>query len=140
MGGYALLGSATASPGPVGALGVYGQWNRFGFCPGLDLRLQGGTENVRGVLTGPRLAYQARGSARIFRPYVELLTGPNELRYYRSYPELRGVTVAGVVGIDIHYYNSVFAWRMIEYSKGDFTGVAGVYPQSISTGIVLHLP
>jgi hypothetical protein len=139
IGGYAVLGGASLSPGPIGAMGIYAQWNRFGLCPGLDLRLQGGLQNVRGGLTGPRLAYQPTGPARIFRPYVEILTGPNEISDYRSYPELRGVTLAGAVGLDLHY-KSAIAWRVIEYTKGDFSGIAGVYPQTISTGIVLHLP
>jgi hypothetical protein len=49
------------------------------------------------------------------------------------------VTLTGVIGVDLHY-DSAFAWRIIEYTKGEFTGVAGVHPQTISTGIVLHLP
>ncbi len=139
MGGYLNVGSASESPGPVAALGVYGQWNRYGWCPGLDLRLQGGSYNVRGVLVGPRLAYQPRGIKRIFRPYVEVLLGPNELRDFQGHPEPRGVTLAGVVGVDIHY-NSAFGWRLIEYTKGDFTGLSGIHPQTISTGLVIHLP
>jgi hypothetical protein len=138
VGGYLNFGSASKSPGPVPAVGVYAQWNRFGWCPGLDLRLQGGSYNVRGVLVGPRLAYQPKGLSRIFRPYIEVLTGPNELPY-SGHPEPRGVTVTGVVGVDLHY-NSHFAWRVLEYSNGDFTGVSGFHPQTVSTGIVVHLP
>jgi len=139
MGVYFNVGAATLSPGPVAAIGVYGQWNRYGWCPGLDLRLQGGSQNVRGVLTGPRLAYQPMGTTRIFRPYAEVLTGPNELRDFNGHPEVRGVTLAGVVGVDIHY-NSAFAWRLIEYTKGEFTGISGSRPQTISTGLLIHLP
>lgn len=139
MGGYLDADSATYSPGPVVAAGTYAQWNRFGWCPGLDLRLQGGSQNVRGVLVGPRLAYQPRGHSWMLRPYVAALFGPNELSDYGGHADLRGVTTSGVVGVDIHF-DSYVGWRVLEYSKGEFTGIAGVYPQTISTGIVFHIP
>ncbi len=49
------------------------------------------------------------------------------------------LTSAAVIGIDLDS-NEVFRWRVIEFSKETFSGVAGVNPYTITTGIVLHLP
>ena len=46
---------------------------------------------------------------------------------------------AVAVGLDLHS-GSPFSWRVIEFTKGDFSGVPGSHPQTIMTGIVLHLP
>ncbi len=125
-------------------MGIYGQWNRFGFCPGLDLRLQGNSQNLRGYLVGPRVAFQPRGRLRPFRLYAEGLFGKNELTSHAlglnppSY-EYAGINRVAVIGLDVHY-NSAVGWRVIEFSKGDFTGLPGSHPQTIQTGILFHFP
>jgi len=150
VGGYATLGGAIEQAPPpvpgtvIGAAGVYAQWNRFGLCPGLDLRIQGNQGQLHGYLVGPRLAYQPRNSLRPFRLYGEALFGKNEITQSgsgldTSSREYVGVDRVAVIGLDLHA-DSAFAWRVIEFSKGDFTGLSGSHPQAILTGIVLHLP
>jgi hypothetical protein len=128
---------------PVGAIGLYAQWNRFGTSPGLDLRLQGDANHLHGFLVGPRLAYQPRGNLRPFRPYIEGLFGRNEVSY--SPPsggpsaEYAGVTRSIAIGLDLHT-GTPFDWRVIEFSKGSFTGLQGSAPQTVMTGILIHFP
>jgi hypothetical protein len=153
VGGYAMLGGAieetptSHSGSTVGAAGIYAQWNRFGLCPGLDLRVQGSQSELHGYLVGPRVAYQPRNSLRPFRLYAEALFGKNEITQntasasglITSSSDLSGVNRAAVIGLDLHA-DSAVAWRVIEFSKGDFTGLAGSRPQTIMTGILIHLP
>lgn len=141
VGGYVAAGGGSVA---IGAVGLYSQWNRTGFCPGLDLRLQGNTGNLHGALVGPRLAYQSKGQFRDFHPYVEALFGPNEFPRPSTPgiafpPSYRGVTSAAIIGVDLDS-NEVFRWRVIEFSRETFSGLAGVSPYTITTGIVLHLP
>jgi hypothetical protein len=148
-----MLGGAIEDTPPphsgtvIVAAGAYAQWNRYGLCPGLDLRIQGNQSQLHGYLVGPRAAYQPRGSLRPFRLYAEGLFGKNEVSdspatgnlFTAPSTEHVGVTRSIVIGLDLHT-GTVFDWRVIEFSKGDFTGLPGSYPQSITTGIVLHLP
>lgn len=154
VGFYVGLGSAIEeTPPPHSSVftanaGIYAQWNRFGLCPGLDLRAQGNSDYLHGYLVGPRLAYQPRGHYRPLRPYVEALFGKNEINYSPpltntalnpiSTPHT-GVTRAIAVGLDLHP-DSVLSWRVLEFTKGDFTGLPGSYPQTLTTGLVLHIP
>jgi len=133
---------------PIGAIGLYAQWNRYGLCPGLDLRLQGNGSHLHGYLVGPRVAYQPRSeSLRPFRLYAEGLFGKNEVTYSPDTSGLFtipatehiGVTRSIVIGLDFHV-TAPFDWRVIEFSKGDFTGLPGSYPQTLETGILFHFP
>ena len=151
IGGHAAAGGgADAAPKSgryiAGTVGLYAQWNRYGFCPGLDVRVQGNTSEVHGYLIGPRMAYQPRGRTNPFRLYAEGLFGKDEIPGDTANTALipasgsrTGVTRALAVGLDLHS-DSPFAWRVIEFTKGDFTGIPGSHPQTIMTGIVLHLP
>lgn len=73
---------------------LYGQWNRYGFCPGLDVRVQGNTGDVHGYLVGPRVAYQPRGRMNPFRLYAEGLFGKNEVPDYAAITSLTPSRVA----------------------------------------------
>ena len=147
IGGASIAAPSTTGPYAAGTVGIYAQWNRYGLCPGLDLRIQGNSNQLHGYLTGPRVAYQPRGRMNPLRPYVEAIFGKNESPYNPStvgglsstIPSRTGTTRALAIGLDVHS-ESVFAWRVIEFTKGDFTGISGSNPQSITTGIVLHLP
>jgi hypothetical protein len=149
IGGYGMLGGAiedTPPPHsgyPVGALGLYTQWNRFGFSPGLDFRIQGNGSHLHGFLVGPRVAYQPRGKMRPFRPYAEGLFGKNEFSdtplLNGSLTNYTGVTRSIAVGLDLHT-GAPFEWRVIEFSKGSFTGLQGSSPQTVMTGILIHFP
>jgi hypothetical protein len=159
IGGYVGLGgvldetSQSYSGGIAGLAGIYGQWNRNGWCPGLDARLQGNNEDLHGGLFGPRLAYKPEGVLSDFHPYIELLAGPNELPQNAinpatiispgsgspTLPSRRGVLVTGAIGLDVNYGTHV-RWRVIEFTKGTFTGLAGSQPSTIMTGIVVHVP
>jgi hypothetical protein len=133
----------------VGASGLYALWNRYGFCPGLDLRLQGNGDHLHGYLVGPRVAYQPRSERlRSFRLYAEGLFGKNEVSYspdtgtsslVPAQKEYIGTTRSIVIGLDLHT-GTPFDWRVLEFSKGDFTGLHGSYPQTITTGILIHFP
>lgn len=135
---------------PVGAIGLYAQWNRYGLCPGLDLRIQGNGSHLHGYLVGPRVAYQPRSERlRPFRLYAEALFGKNEVTYtpstsdiYPPIPALReyvGTTRSIVIGLDLHV-TAPIDWRVLEFSKGDFSGLPGSYPQTLQTGILFHFP
>lgn len=153
IGGYGIFGGAiedTPPPHsgyPVGAIGLYAQWNRFGLSPGLDLRLQGNQSHLHGFLIGPRVAYQPRGNLRPFRPYIEGLFGKNEVSYSPDTSGLFttpatehvGVTRSIAIGLDLHTRTGL-DWRVIELSKGDFTGLHGSYPQTVMTGVLIHFP
>jgi hypothetical protein len=148
IGGYGMLGGAIEDTPPphtgyaVGAIGLYGQWNRYGLCPGVDLRIQGNSEHLHGFLVGPRVAYQPRGKLRPLRPYIEGLFGKDEVSYSPDTSVetiYTGVTRSIVIGLDLHVH-AVFDWRVVEFSKGDFTGLPGSYPQTLQTGIVFHFP
>jgi hypothetical protein len=153
VGGYGMLGGASedtprANSGTfAAAAGLYAQWNRFGLCPGLDVRIQGNQSQLHGYLVGPRVAYQPRHRLRPFRFYAEALFGKNEITQntvsssglVTASKDLSGVNRVALIGLDLHG-DSAFAWRVIEFSKGDFTGLSGSHPQTIMTGIVLHLP
>ena len=153
IGGYATVGGTVDQTPPphsgafAGSAGIYAQWNRFGLCPGLDLRIQGNQNDLHGYLAGPRVAFQPKGSLRPFRLYAEGLFGKNEITYYApsdavfTGPAIDrvGVNRSIVVGLDLHM-DSAFGWRVIEFSKGDFTGLSGSHPQTIMTGIVVHFP
>jgi hypothetical protein len=153
IGGYATVGGTVDETPPphsgavAGSAGIYAQWNRFGLCPGLDLRIQGNQNALHGYLVGPRVAFQPRGSLRPFRLYAEGLFGKNEISY--SAPtdgvftgpaiDRVGANRSIVFGLDLHT-DHAFGWRVIEFQKGDFTGLPGSHPQTITTGIVLHIP
>jgi len=148
IGEYVTVGgAANSTPGTQGAyaagtVGLYAQWNRYGLCPGLDLRIQGNSSQLHGYLVGPRVVYQPRGKLNPFRPYAEALFGKNETPYNtanQTFSSITGTTRAFAIGLDLHS-DSAFAWRVIEFTKGDFTGIPGSHPQTITTGIVLHLP
>jgi hypothetical protein len=153
IGGYATVGGTIDQTPPphsgavVGSAGIYAQWNRFGLCPGLDLRIQGNQNDLHGYLVGPRVAFQPRGNLRPLRLYAEGLFGKNEISNYApSYAvfngpavDLVGVNRSIVFGLDLHT-DSAFGWRVIEFSKGDFTGLPGSHPQTITTGIIIHFP
>lgn len=153
IGEYVTVGGAsTAAPTiresyVVGAVGIYAQWNRYGLCPGLDLRIQGNSSQLHGYLVGPRVVYQPKGRMNPFRPYAEALFGKNETPYNTATPgilnptfnSITGTTRAFAIGLDLHS-DSAFAWRILEFTKGDFTGIPNSHPQTITTGIVLHLP
>jgi hypothetical protein len=153
IGEYATVGGAsaavpsTSSPYAIGTVGIYAQWNRYGLCPGLDLRIQGNASQLHGYLVGPRVAYQPRGRQNPLRLYAEALFGKNESPYNRAivgvldpaFNSYTGTTRAVAIGLDFHS-DSAFAWRVIEFTKGDFTGIPNSHPQTITTGIVLHLP
>ena len=141
LGAYVAVGGGTFAAGEAG---LYGQWNRTGLCPGLDLRIQGNVSELHGALVGPRLAYKPSGSLHAFHPYVEALFGPNE--YPRSsnlltaYPaSYRGVTSAAVFGLDGDLTPHL-RFRLIEFSKEVFSGRSDTNPYTITTGIVLHMP
>jgi hypothetical protein len=143
-----VLGAAIEDTPPphsgytVGAIGLYAQWNRYGLCPGLDLRTQGNSEHLHGFLVGPRVAYQPRGRLRPLRPYIEGLFGRNEVSFSpdtSAETAYTGVTRSIVIGLDVHVH-AVFDWRVVEFSKGDFTGLHGSYPQTLQTGILFHFP
>lgn len=122
---------------------MYGQWTRGGFSPGLDLRWQGNDSYLHGVLAGPRLSYRSDGNLRSFHPYVEALFGPNQfsssLPGYDPAAVKTGVTSMGAIGLDVDYTPTI-RWRVLEYTKGYFSGGGGLQPYTLSTGIVLHLP
>jgi hypothetical protein len=153
FGGYAMLGGAIEETPPphygtiISSAGVYAQWNRYGLCPGVDLRIQGNGNQLHGYLVGPRVAFQPRGKLRPLRPYAEGLFGKNAINYSPetsgvfSVPESErvGVTRSIVIGLDLHA-GAMFEWRVIEFSKGDFTGLQGSYPQTLQTGLLFHFP
>lgn len=151
-----MLGGAIEDTPPphsgytVGAIGLYAQWNRYGLCPRVDLRIQGNGNQLHGYLVGPRVAYQPRReSMRPLRLYVEALFGKNEVSYSpdtsgiytpSAVPkEYVGVTRSIVIGLDLHLAAPI-DWRVVEFSKGDFTGLHGSYPQTLQTGILFHFP
>jgi hypothetical protein len=141
VGSYVAVGGGKVA---VGAAGLYGQWNRRGLCPGLDLRLQGNSSYLHGALVGPRLAYKPSGDLHAFHPYIEALFGPNEYPRpatpFNSYlPSYRGITSAVVIGLDGDLTPHV-RFRIVEYTRETFTGLAGANPYTVTTGIVLHLP
>ena len=148
IGEYVTVGGASGnppssnSPYPAGTVGIYAQWNRYGLCPGLDLRIQGNSGQLHGYLVGPRVVYQPRGKLNPFRLYAEGLFGKNEIPYNtatQTFNSITGTTRAFAIGLDLHA-DSAFAWRVIEFTRGDFTGIPNSHPQTITTGIVLHLP
>ncbi len=84
---------------------------------------------------------------RPFRLYAVGLFGKNEVSYtpsssnvFSATPaEHIGVTRSIVFGLDMHT-GTGFDWRVIEFSKGTFTGLAGSYPQTLQTDILFHVP
>lgn len=81
-----------------------------------------------------------------FHPYAETLFGPDyftvsQVSQSRSPIPLdkEGITSEVVIGVeaDLRRY---LRWRVLEFTKGTFSGVSGSQPQSLITGIVIHVP
>jgi hypothetical protein len=135
-----LSGSGTAIP----LAGVYAEWNRHRVRPGLDLRIEGGTNGVHGPLVGPTASVAiAEGQ---MRPYVEALFGPNNanldtpggvlIEPGQPLPNTNrdGVTAQGVAGLDFAL-SRFCSWR-IEFSQSSFSGIAGSHPHAITMPVV----
>ena len=135
-------GSGTAIP----LAGVYAEWVRHRIRPGLDLRVEGGTNGVHGTLVGPTVSVvTAEGH---MRPYAEALFGPNSanldtpggvvIEPGQPVPNTNrdGVTAQGVAGLDFAV-SRFCSWR-VEFSQSSFSGIAGSHPHAITTGIVVH--
>lgn len=123
-------------------VGAYVEWARYAIQPGLDVRGEAGTLGVRGTLVGPRLAYRFR----IFHPYAEALFGPNHLevsppgKSTSAQPlDRRGITSEVAIGLEADLHPHI-RWRVVEFTKGSFSGVSGSRPQSLTTGLVIRLP
>ena len=131
-------------PSPVGTslFGGYLEWDRRGIKPGVAIRGKGGTLGIRGVLVGPRISSQFGA----LHPYAEALFGPNHLESSPALPpnsavvvDRKGITSELAVWVEAEFSRH-FRWRVVEFTAGNFSGVPGSRPRSLSTGIVLHLP
>jgi hypothetical protein len=135
-------GSGTAIP----LAGVYAEWVKHRVRPGLDLRIEGGTNGVHGPLVGPTISVTtAQG---YMRPYAEVLFGPNSanldtpggviIEPGQPVPDTNrdGVTAQGVVGLDFAV-SRFCSWRL-EFTQSRFSGIPDSHPHAITTGIVIH--
>jgi hypothetical protein len=134
---------------PIGALGLYARWNRYGHCPGLDVRVHGNGSQLHGYLVGPRVAYQPRNPRmRPLRLYAEGLFVKNEVSY--SHNTATSITQRHTEGTcrrdPIHRprprspRQRTLEWRVSEFSKGDITGLRSSYPQTLQRGLLFHFP
>ncbi len=114
-----------------GLVGGYVDFSAKRMRLGLDLRSNGTSATLSGLLVGPRVA----ASYKILNFYAEGLFGPNHL----NPGQVHGVTSELVVGLE-EGLSRHWRWRMLEFTDGRFDGVEHSRPRSLTTGLVLHLP
>jgi hypothetical protein len=120
--------------------GIFAEFTRHAFRPGLELQGVGGTSNVSGLLAGPRLSYTA-GRCTLFGVG---LFGAAHLEHYQtstgSNVVLHGLYSGVAVGFDLMSVRVPQVGFRQEISLGTFSGLAGSVPFSWSAGVVLRLP
>jgi opacity protein-like surface antigen len=114
----------------TGTVGMFADFMRHPWRPGLEVRGTTGSGSVSGTLTGPRLSYTARGGSF----YVAGLFGPN---YYGN---SHGVTSEFATGVEVMPPAHPFLGYRVEIATGVFSGVPDSHPTTLTVGVVLRIP
>ncbi len=121
----------------IGNVGVAFELPRLRLEPGLDLRLMNSGQDVVSRVVGPRIGH----TFGPIHPYAEALFGTGHVNGYdgkgNPMQQSPGVSAFAVAGFDVRH-GSLFEWRALELSYGNFTGVPHTRPFGISGGLVLR--
>lgn len=124
--------------------GVYD--NRFSipfFALGLDGRgsvVGSGSTSIVSGLVGPRIVFKPH--ILPIMPYVEALVGAGHAQFGEGSATTNATKLEYnfVGGVDYTFFPR-FDWRVVEFSYGGLSGLAGSFnPRTLSTGIVFRLP